>query len=334
MAETIEFVKKPAIISTDFELLDSKLKMDYIISNILMYNEIGALIKECKGTFGTGYPFYAIKRNKDGSFEGALPIIDEQLRYNKELIDQADASGFREWGCARCLQERQFTMPDLKQICKVCPNMADVLKPRKLINRLPDMDMWMVYNPSDFEQMKQSVSIELAKQGFKTSDVDPVHTIYELEKIMAELKGGKVPHAKLPIDTHLIDRLTLYTLTSQVPEVLDYCYRKGEKPFLPIHPDSLRKTWQKDDEAYNYIFDYLFSFTEFKLDDGIQSLLDETRKEIANKYSMETLKQFLNQVASPSVQRRIATARPRDGKSDKSVLEERFEERVESWREL
>ncbi len=329
MAEPIEFAKKPAIISTDFELLDSQIKREYILSNIIIYNKIGALIQECKGTFGTGYPFYALNRD----LTGVLPIIGEQIRYNDELIEHAENSSFKEWRCARCLDERKFTMPDLKQICKACPGMDDTLKPRKLINRLPDIDMWMIYEPKDFEHMKEVVAKSLADHGFKTSDVDPVQTIYELEQIVNELKGGRMTKKKLPIDTHLIDRLTIYTLISQIPDVLDHCYRnKGSKPYLPIHPESLRKTWQKDDSAYNFVFDYLFSFTEFKLDDEIQALLNETRREVANKYSMETLKDFLDRVAEPSVKNRIRTSRTRDGKP--GVLEEIYEKRIESWREL
>lgn len=328
MKEPIEFAKKPAIISTEFEFMDSDIKKQYIVSNIIAYNKIGALIKECMGTFGTGYPFYAI--NKD--FTSALPIIGEQIRYNDELIHHVEESDFSEWRCARCLDERKFTMPDLKAICKACPGMEDALKPRKLINRLPDMDMWMICEDSDMEYMKEIVAKSLANHGFKTSDIDPVQTIYELEEIINALKGGKIPSKKLPIDTHLIDRLTIYTLISQVPDVLDHCYRHGSKPFLPIHPDSLRKKWQKDDEAYNFVFDYLFSFTEFKLDDEIQALLNETRKEIATKYSMTTLRQFLDQVSSPAVKNRIRTARSRDGKP--GVMEKLYEERIESWREL
>ena len=30
-------------------------------------------------------------------------------------------------------------MPDLKRICKPCPQVKDSIKPRKVINRLPDV---------------------------------------------------------------------------------------------------------------------------------------------------------------------------------------------------
>ena len=43
-------------------------------------------------------------------------------------------------------------MPDLKIVCKPCPNMIDSLKPRKIINRLPDLDMWLVCEDGSIEQ--------------------------------------------------------------------------------------------------------------------------------------------------------------------------------------
>ena len=54
MKTPYEFCKKVADISTDFEKTNTDLKRQYIISNIILYNNIASLIAECKGTFGTG----------------------------------------------------------------------------------------------------------------------------------------------------------------------------------------------------------------------------------------------------------------------------------------
>ena len=88
--------------------------------------------------FGTGYPFYVL----DSNLEGQLPIIKEQLRYNNELYKESKY--VQQWLCEECLKLNSKQMPDLKQICKPCPQVKDSIKPRKVVNRLPDIDMWMI----------------------------------------------------------------------------------------------------------------------------------------------------------------------------------------------
>lgn len=320
MSEPIEFVKKVVEISNDFELNTSELKRQYIISNIVLYNNIASLIKESLGTFGTGYPFYVFDKN----FVGAIPVIDEQIRYNNELIDSVNATKFTEWACAVCLEKNGITMPDLKQICNTCPKMDNLLKPRKLIARLPDIDMWMVCNSSDISHVSKTLETALAQNGMKTSDVDPVKTIYELQEIVSDLKHGDMPKLKLPIDTHIIDNVTLYTLISKIPQELHDCFKAGKTPYLPILPLSLRKTWQHDDAAYNFVYDYLSSFAEFQMDDKIQELLDETRREVAKRYSLDVLYDFMIKSGPPMVARRNETP----------GLKKTFERRIESWKEL
>ena len=102
----IEFIEKTVNASNKFELTNTELKRQYIISNIILYNAIAQSISECKGTFGTGYPFYAL--NPD--LTGALPIINEQLRYNNQLLEEAKTSTFDRWRCLECLKEKGITM--------------------------------------------------------------------------------------------------------------------------------------------------------------------------------------------------------------------------------
>lgn len=322
MAEPISFCKNVAKISTDFELQNTELKRQYIVSNIIIYNKIIGLIKESKGTFGTGYPFYALKPD----LTGALPVIFEQIRYNDELYKYTDEAqeSFKDWFCATCLEKKSITMQDLKAECKKCNNMSDMLKPRKLINRLPDLDLWTVCSPSDIEILSKHIEEALKLSGFRTSDVDPVKTIYELEEIVTSLKNNEMPKNKLPIDTHIIDNVTLYTLISQIPDAIDYIYRHNRDPKLDYHPLSLRKTWQKDDTAYSFIYDYLAAFVEFNFDDEIQNLLNETRREVARKYSLDQLYDFMLVCAGDSSKRRF--------KSPK--LKKYFDEKVSEWREL
>lgn len=65
--------------STDFEKNNSEIKRKYLIWNIEVFNKIASLVSVGKCSFGTGYPFYAL----DGNLEGKLPIIEEQIRYNR-----------------------------------------------------------------------------------------------------------------------------------------------------------------------------------------------------------------------------------------------------------
>ncbi|MBQ9791294.1 MAG: hypothetical protein IJW28_01780 [Clostridia bacterium] len=315
----IEFIEKTVNASNKFELTNTELKRQYIISNIILYNAIAHSISECKGTFGTGYPFYAL--NQD--LTGGLPIINEQIRYNNELLEDAKKSSFERWRCLECLKEKGITMENLKVMCKPCPGMDDALKPRKVINRLPDMDLWMVCDADKIETIKDPLQEALQRAGYKTSDVDPVATIYDVLDIAETLQSGKMPKKKLPIDTHLIDGATLYALIYQIPEVLDHSFRHDRIPYLPIHPLSLRKKWQKDDTAYNYVHDFLCSFREFDMDPKIKKLLDEVRQHVAKKYDFDTLYQWTITTGNASVPRRFETP----------ALKEYSRKKFEAWRE-
>jgi len=323
MGMPINFIKKVVDMSNDYELVgvNNNTKKDYIKKYIESFCQCTDAVDENRGVFGTGYPFYALKGGKE--LDGNLPYIAEQQRYNYELATAVDQSKHTEWPCSSCMQENGRLLPDLKQICKVCPEIEDSLKPRKIINRLPDMDLWMICEKKDYEHAKEALEHALKMRGFRPSDISPIKTIYEIEQVDKALQNGEISDVKLPIDTHVIDRTTLYSLITQVPEKLDYCIQNGKTPFLPIHPFSLRKIWQQDDTAYNFVFDYLCSFTEFELDPKMQTALDETRSAIANKYSNETLYNTMLQTGGAVVQRRYETPE----------LKDVFEKRIESWRE-
>lgn len=86
---TIDLCKQTGLISNEFEKNNSELKRQYLIWNINLINSIMAQIEGYRGSLGTGYPFYVLDKN----LEGYLPIIDEQFRYNNELIDAASVVG-------------------------------------------------------------------------------------------------------------------------------------------------------------------------------------------------------------------------------------------------
>ena len=318
MENSIDIVRRAANASTIFELTNTDIKRQYIISNIMIYNAIVSSIKESKGTFGTGYPFYVL----DNRLQGALPVIDEQLRYNNALI--ADAEGKTNWLCEMCLSQRGFEMPNLKEFCNVCPDVEKVLRPRKVINRLPDLDLWTICSPEEIGSVSVQLAELLKMKGFSTSDVDPVKTIYEIESLVLKIKGGELPDEHLPIDTHIIDNVTLYTLIAEIPDVLKRALAKEETPYAAISPLSLRKSWQHDDMPYNFVHDFLSSFHEFRLDDDMQKLLDETRLYVAKHYSFDQLYKWLLESGGDSVKRRHQTP----------GLKESFKRRVDSWNEL
>jgi len=304
--------------SNDFEKNNSNLKRRYLIRNIYAFNFIASKIKMSRGTFGTGYPFYALEKN----LTGELPIIDEQIRYNNKLIDNAKKSKRTIWGCRGCLYKNYSNMPDLKQICKPCPNMDNELKPRKVLNRLPDIDMWIICEDGYVTEVSQQLTILFEKFNIQSSDINPIQTIKDIEEIAKNIRNGVMPKKFLPIDAHIIEYSKIKELIEQVPCHLEESLRNGQIPYLPIHPLSYRKTWQYDDDAYNFVHDYLSSFTEYKLDDDMKKLLNTTRSIIAERYSFEQLYKFLIDTGPDSVKRRHKTAK----------LKEIFEKRVGLWK--
>ena len=141
---------------------DNSIKKMYIKKNIDIINEVMQFTTGYCGSFGTGYPFYALDKN----FEGELPVIQEQLRYNEELKNTILKSKLKKWPCESCLPINGPYMEDLKQICIPCPRLEKGLKPRKIINRLPDIDMWMVCEDSKVDDAKKEL-----KETFDSLDM-------------------------------------------------------------------------------------------------------------------------------------------------------------------
>jgi len=315
---SIKIGSEVAKISSEFEQNNGDLKRRYFIKNIQLYNSIAAKVTGTCGSFGTGYPFYALTKDLNGQ----LPVIKEQIRYNSELASEVEKSKYTTWSCAACLTQNYSIMPDLKQICKPCPNMDDALKPRKIINRLPDLDMWLVCDDYYIESAKKQLIELFRANNLQSSDINPIQTIFDISEINDDLKENRMPNKPLPLDAHIIDYSTFYSLIEQVPFVLKRAAINNEIPYLPIHPLSYRKKWQYDDVAYNFIHDYLSSLTEFNFKEDLKQILYETRNIVAKCYSIEQLYYYLLATGPECVRRRHKTL----------VLEDRFKERINLWR--
>lgn len=307
-----------ADISDIYEKENGSIKITYINKNISEFRKIARLIKTSMGNFATGYPFYINFTQME-----ELPIIEEQLRYNHELrLAQANVST-QIWPCEICLRRNGEIMPDLKQICKPCTKICDELKPRKVINRLPDMDMWLICKDGTLNETSKILGEELIKNGFNTSDVDPVKTIHDINEITNELKSGIVPGKLLPIDAHIIEYGSLMKNIQSLPDEIASGVNYEYIPYIPIHPLSLRKKWQYDDMAYNFVHDFLSSFTEDHVgfDQNLLNILESVRKNLKSTYTQEELYDILLKTGCESTIRR----------HQNPILKKSFEERIKSW---
>ncbi len=310
--------EKVADISDIYEKENNSLKVMYINENVDKYREIVRPIKLGKGNFETGYPFY-IKADETG----VLPIIDEQLRYNNDLRIAQENSKTKIWPCETCLRRNGDKMPDLKQICKPCTKVINELKPRKVINRLPDIDAWFICEDGSLIESSEIIKKELTKQGFSTSDVDPIKTINDLEEITYDLKNGIMPKKSLPIDTHIIEYSELMKKIKSLPDEIAEGIVYEHIPFIPIHPLSLRKDWQYDDTAYNFVHDFISSFTEDSdfFDDKMLKAIKSVREKLKSTYTIEELYNVLLETGNDATIRR----------QKHPVLKKSFEERIKSW---
>ena len=107
--ETVgQITNKVANISTDYERMNTELKRKYLLWNIEVFKLIASKVKVGKGTFGTGYPFYALEEN----LRGNLPVISEQIRYNRKLVEDGKTIGKTIWKCKKCSEK-------IMQICQI-----------------------------------------------------------------------------------------------------------------------------------------------------------------------------------------------------------------------
>lgn len=308
--------------STSFETSDKELKRRYLLWNILAFNIVAAKVEVGVATFGTGYPFYVLDEN----LSGEIPVIPEQIRYNRQLVKDAVRYQKSIFECQNCLGRNYGKMKDLKTICKPCPNMPDGVKPRKLINRLPDLDMWLICEDGKLEEAKHQLKALLERNNMLPSDVDPLVSIEKVSEIAKKLKSGELPTGDmyLPIDTHIVEYSYIKDLIDGVPGEIEMAKKRRKAPYLPIHPTSLRKDWQQDDTAYNFIYDFLSAFTSFRFPEELEFKLRNVRYYLAHTYTPQELYKFLSQSATEANAVRFKTP----------ALKKIFYKKMESWGEI
>lgn len=214
--------------STNFEKTNTEIKRKYLIWCIEIFKKVASYVSVHQGTFGTGYPFYAL----DSNLTGNLPIISEQIRYNRQLVKDGKPFQKNIWECKSCLQKNYEKMPNLKDVCKPCNKIVNELKPRKIINRLPDIDMWLVCKDGQTATAEKELSKLLDENNIYSSDINPIASIEDVKKISTKLKEGKMPEIFLPIDAHIIEYSTIKELIQLVPETLKKKQGRRSSPIL------------------------------------------------------------------------------------------------------
>lgn len=172
---------------------------------------------------------------------------------------------------------------------------------------IKNIDMWMICADDKIEEAKVGLVKLFENYDMHTSDIDPVRTINDMEDIVSDLETGKMPSKKLPLDIHIIEYSKFSSLLDEIPFSLLNAMDMTTVPYLPIHPISLRKTWQYDDVAYNFAFDYLFSLTPFSWEDDLNNKLMKSRFELRSLFSEDDLIEIFDLVASDAVKRRFET---------------------------
>ena len=155
-----------------------------------------------------------------------------------------------------------------------------------------------------------------------TSDIDPVETIHKVGRIVEDISRGIMPKEYLPLDIHIIEYSKFANLLDSVPLILMESFQQKKIPYLPIHPISLRKVWQYDDTAYNFVMDYLFSLTPFNFISKLEAKLVYSRKIISSIFGPDELMNILVMAMTDSTKRRFETLE----------LKECYKERIKKWK--
>jgi hypothetical protein len=94
--------------------------------------------------------------------------------------------------------------------------------------------------------------------------------------VLDTLVLGEIPSSRLPLDLHVVEKdMLLQSFAEVVPQLL-----QSETPgYIPIAPRSLHVNWEKTPVPYNFLKDFLFSFTPSSWkDEELRIALAETRR--------------------------------------------------------
>lgn len=237
-----------------FNVDSSGLKREYYFRQFEDFSNIAASTEGYKGSFGTGYPFYA------AGDDTGLAKIAEIDRYIAQQEANARLTAQRSigiWTCSQCQKENM--LPDLKTYCKPC--IDTLIKPRDVFKALPDLDFWAVVEKVDTQKLL-TLENSLHGSNFFQSDLDIARSVHDTQKAMSTIAHDDIPVERLPLDAHVITPEELREALAGVRhEVESYSNVSDRDIFVPISPISLHVAWERIDEPYDFMKDYLFSFT-------------------------------------------------------------------------
>ena len=250
---------------------ESRAKGEYFNRQFDRFHDSVKDIPDVIGIFGTGYPFYAYQ--DDGSIAD-IPEIRRHQKSFQAAINRDRLRSYGGWLCGAC--ELACDLPDLKKYCKPCDSVD--LKPRDIFKALLDLDYWVVVNDTseaDLRQQEKKIQECTQAASFESSDSNIIQTLETTRYAMETVLRGFQPGAMLPVDMHIITKVELLECLKATPDAI----RKGRA--VSIAPRSLHKVWENTNEPYDFIKDFLFSFTPHTWNDNeLLEALSSARREV------------------------------------------------------
>jgi hypothetical protein len=227
------------------------------------------------GTFGLGYPFYAL--TPEGVPVHAAEIYNF-IELTRQKINEDARMNPEGWNCLAC--QLVNYLPDLKSKCKPCDLVA--LKPRDVFKGLPDLDMVIVVdNPN--ATTEQAVEAITNRMGYLQADTNIAQAINRTKSVLHDLISGKEPSQKLPVDIHIWSREAFEQCMEQVASGIDS---------VTIIGRSLHMNWENN--PINFWFDFVFSLTEINMQDPeFQKKIAAARKRLKDTVGVEKIVQMV-----------------------------------------
>lgn len=280
----------------------SPLRVQYLDQQFFDFQNIVDNLPGSQGSFGTGYPFYA--RREDST---VVPI-DEVDRYIGEYELAAQDARRRligSWACTSCQGEKE--LPDLKVYCKPCGVVP--LKPRDMFKALPDLDFWAITDDITPEYLS-TLQSNLHHAGFFQSDLNIGRSLQDTQRAMSLIGQGVMPQERLPIDVHVVSSFELLEALSGVRDIVQsYDKVDPKEASVPISPTSLHVVWTSQDTPYNFLGDYLFSFTPSEISEEVSEAIEQTNSLIHRMLSVQDVYDIVSQ--NPKVKRILDTSEVR-----------------------
>lgn len=254
--------------------------------------------------FSLGFPFYAIDSKGN---QIAINEIDSFLEGIQNLIRSDEEKNPSGWECPSC--QRVNLLPNINGFCKPCDK--TVLKPRKIISAIPDLDVVALVEQPNCDT-ETEMRERLRENGYLQSDIDIYGSIIGTREAMSSFNQGRRTDYKIPIDLHIWSREDFNRGTDRL------CWGETE---VKIATRSLHEGWV--DNELNFLFDFSFSLTPFWVrDPDTDDKLRSTRRNLSRRYGNAEIVKIIGEV-SPRADRLMKC------QSVKTV----FLEKIEGWRE-